>query len=49
MKNKNEHNFVNDYMNDVENRIAASEQKDSMHIANNTQILPSQQSQKKVQ
>ena len=48
MKNENENNFANNYMNDIENRNSASNQGDSMKLANNTQILPIQQSQRKV-
>ena len=48
MKSENENNFANNYMNDTENRTAASDQEDSMKLANTTQILPSQQSQRKV-
>ena len=48
MKSENENNFANNYMNDIENRTAASDQKDSMNIENNTQILPIQESLRKV-
>ena len=48
MKNDNENNFANNYMNDIENRTAASDQKDSMNIENNTQIFPIQESLRKV-
>ena len=45
MKNENENNLANNY---IENRTAASDQEDSKKLANNTQILPNQQSQRKV-
>ena len=48
MKNENENNFANNYMNDIKNRTAASDQKDSMNIENNTQIVPSSESLRKV-